>query len=139
MKSKILCGYFVGVRAAFMERRFLVLTGRQIDPRTQGTTRGAPPCGGRVRALTVPRFLLPQILSLSLPVCLGHAWFSSYVLFSALGMLMELPFQHQSLGLLYKTCSVQRPCLDGKENGQVPADPSRIHLGTPAPQRSSTL
>ena len=47
---------------------------------------------------------------------------------------MELPFQHQSLELLYKTCSVQRPCLDGKENRQVPADLSRIHLGTLAPK-----
>lgn len=66
MKSKILRGYFVGVRAAFMERRFLVLIGRQIDPRTHGAACGALPCGGRARGLTVPRFLLPQILSLYL-------------------------------------------------------------------------
>ena len=54
-----------------MERRFLVLIGRQIDPRTHGTTCGALPCGGRVRGLTVRRFLLPQILSLYLSL---FAW-----------------------------------------------------------------
>lgn len=70
MKSKILCGYFVGVRAAFMELRFLVLIGRQIDPRSHRTC-GALPCGGGVTGLTMPMFLLPQILSLSLSL---FAW-----------------------------------------------------------------